>query len=219
MADNWKINPEYKEIKDDPIKSSHDITTTRQSVKELLAHGTPDWVKYPEDYRAFVKESFQAEHEASCDQVAQYKMPGQEILSDRKPRMVNAVATRDFIKKLQDNGIKCFTFQNPGMPQTVGLWAVPMFSNEARYIAYCQVPAMFEWSVLRLDKHNLPNGEDYRGWRTVLCQMIIKEILTEEKAHQIFGEPSGAASTIYRRTLWNWRNGIGRQAPTNQVEL
>jgi len=204
---------------DDPIKSRHDIKTTRQSIKELLANGTPDWLRFPEDYKEFCKESFAAEREQSLAQVAQYKMPGQEILSDPKPRMINIMTTRDFIKKLKDNGVKCITFNNPVMKQTIGLWACPPNSDEMKYIAYCQVPCMYEWSVLRLDKHNLPNGEDYRGWRTVLAQLIIKEILSEKKAHEIFGEPSGAQSVIYRRTLWNFRNGIGRASASSQTEI
>jgi len=204
---------------DDPIKSRHDIKTTRQSIKELLSGGTPDWLRHPEDYKAFAKESFLAEKEQSDAMVAQYKMPGQEILSDRKSRIINIMTTWDFIKKLKDNGVKCITFNNPVMKQTVGLWACPPNSDEMKYIAYMQLPCQYEWSVLRLDAHGLPNGEDYRGWRTVLAQLIVKEILTEQKAHEIFGEPSGAQSVIYRRTLWNFRNGIGRAPASCQTEI
>lgn len=204
--DNFSINPEYKQI-DDPIKSQHDITTTRQSIKELLANGTPDWVRFPHDYRAFVKESFQAEKEASDRQVAEYRMEDQELLTDSKPRKVNILPTRDFVRKLQSNGIKCFTFNNPLMPQTVGLWAKGRLSNEMIYIAYLQVPCMYEWSVLRLDRHGLPNGEDFRGWRTVLLQLIEKGILTENQAHKIFGRPTESlVSRRYRKSLYWFRN-------------
>lgn len=199
---------------DDPIRSHHDLNRTRQSIKELLKDGTPDWVKFPHDYKALAQEWKEYEKQQSDAMVAQYRMPGQEILSDPEPRKINIVNTREFLKRLRDNGVTCFTFYN-GMPGTVGLWACRPNRSEVEYIAYCQVPCMYEWSVLRLDAHGLPNGEDFRGWRTVLSQLIIKEILTEEKAHKIFGEPSGPASVIYRRTLWNFRNGIGRRAPIN----
>jgi hypothetical protein len=198
-------------IVEDPIKSRHDIKTTRESIKTLLAGGTPDWISHPSDYRAFVKESFQAEKEISDSMVTQYKMQGQELLTDAAPRKVNILRSQDFVQKLKDNGVKCFVVYN-GMPQTMGLWACPPFIDEMKYIAYIQIPAMYEWSVLKLDKHNLPAGESFRGWRTVVAQLILKEILTEAKAHEIYGRPAeGTVSKMYRHTLFNFRNGIGRQ--------
>lgn len=216
---NFSINPEYKPT-EDPIKSRHDIKTTRESVKTLLANGTPDWVKFPNEYKAFVQESFAEEREISNTMVRQYKMKDQDILTDTEPRMVNILTTIDFYQRLKNNGVKCFTVYN-GMPQTVGLWAVPKHTNEAKYICYMQVPCMYEWSVLRLDRHGLPNGEDYRGWRTVLSQLIVKEVLTEDQAHKIYGKPveGNPVSKIYRQTLYNFRNGIGRSVEENSSEL
>ena len=198
---------------EDPIKSRHDLKTTRESIKALLANGTPDWVRWPEDFRAFVRESFQAEKEASCEMVEGYKMDGQDILTDDKPRKVKPIHTREFVNKLRANGVKCFTVDN-GLKGTVALWAAR--GQQMTYVCYLQVPAMYEWSVLRLDAHNLPNGEKFRGWRTVLAQLIVKEILTEDKVHEIFGKPvGGVVSSRYRRTLWNFRNG--RRDPNKAV--
>ncbi len=194
-----------------PVQSKHDLTTTRQTIKQLLADGTPDWIRFPNDYRAFVKESFQAEKEVSDQLARQYHMEGQDILTDVKARKVNALLTREFIRKLRSGGVKCFSIDNAFPPQTVALWAIPPHSNEAKYICYLQVPAMYEWSLLKLDRHSVPIGEDFRGWRTVLSQLIIKEIMTEVEAHRVFGQPqSGIVSSLYRRTLWDFRNGIRR---------
>jgi len=93
------------------------------------------------------------------------------------------------------------------MPQTVALWAKPKYSNQVVYIAYLQIPCMYEWSILRLDKHGLPNGEDYRGWRTVIVQLIEKEVLTEQQAHRIFRPPTESiVSRRYRKSLYLFRN-------------
>jgi len=193
----------------DVIKSRHDLATTRESIKALLADGTPNWYKFPNDYKNFVRESFQEEKEISDSQVASYKMEDQHVLTNEVARKVNPMGTRDFILKLRKNGVRCFTIFN-GMSQTVGLWAMRPNAVEPTYVCFLQIPAMYEWSLLRLDHHGLPAGERFRGWRTVLAQLIVKKILTEQKAHQIFGYPTESINgRRYRETLFNYRNGIG----------
>jgi hypothetical protein len=215
MADQQHFIDESKQFTvDDPIRTHSDLKRTRESIKELLKHGTPDWVRFPQDYKYLAQEWIAYEKERSDDAVRQFRMPGQEAYSDATPRKINLMGTWDFLQKLRQNGVQCFTFYN-GMKGTAGLWAAKPNREEVDYVAYVQIPAMYEWSVLRLDEHHLPMGENFRGWRTVLAQLIVREVLTEEKAHKIFGEPSGEQSVFYRRTLWNFRNGIGRKAPIN----
>jgi hypothetical protein len=191
----------------DPYKERHDVRTTRESIKQMLSNGTPNWIKFPNDYKNFVKESFAAAKEESDEQVEGYKMAHQEILTNAKARKVNAIATRDFIQKLRQNGVKCFTVDNGFPPQTVALWAVRPNSNQVQYVCYLQIPAQYEWSVLKVDRHGLPAGEDFRGWRTVLAQLITKGIMTEKKAHAVFGKPTDSeVSLLYRETLYYIRN-------------
>lgn len=206
---------------DNPYQVQRDNRTTQETIKKMLADGTPDWFTHPEDYKNFVKESFQAEKEQSDLLVAGYKMEDQDLLTDVKARMVNPMRSRDFIQKLRDNGVKCFTI-DCGLPGTVGLWcALPtQHGQDAKYICFIQVPAMFEWSVLRTDRHGLPAGEKYRGWRTVLFRLIEENVLTEQQAHKIFGKPTeGVVSRRYRRNLRLLRardRKAGQQESLNQ---
>lgn len=206
----WSINPEYKNPTGE-VKSHHDVKTTQETIKKLLAGGTPDWVSHPEDYRAYAQEAYLAEKEISNNLVTQYKMDGQDLLTDIKARHVNIMPTHIFAQKLTNAGIKNFAMYN-GMAGTVGLWVVRSGTNgfEAKYICYIQVPAMIEWSVLRLDDHGIASGEDYRGWRTVVSQLILKGILTEKRAHEIFGRPTESiVSRKYKQTLWDYRHRFG----------
>lgn len=192
---------------EDPIKSHHDLPTTKASIQQILAGGTPNWVKWPEDYRAFVRESFAAEKEISDEMGEAYHIEDQEDLTNELARKVNPMSTDDFVFKLRKHGIKCFTVYN-GLKGTVGLWCLPPKQvARARYVCYLQIPAMYEWSVLRLDRHNIPVGEKFRGWRTAVMELIKKEILTEYQAHKIFGHPSGDKTfRRYQRSLWELRN-------------
>ena len=208
MRQNEQSLANLPELKGEPWKGHHDLSTTNETIKTLLADGTPDWFSHPEDYKNMAKETILQEKEISNGMAAQYRMQNQDILSHEPSRKLNAMGTRDFVEKLRANGVKCFTIQNtPGLPQ-VGLWAIRKSDGKAIYVAYCQIPAMYEWSILRIDEHGLGAGEKFRGWRTVLCQLVIKGILDEQKAHKIFGEPSGPASSVYRKTLYDFRNGL-----------
>jgi len=193
---------------DQLTKSYHDLNTTRESIKQLLANGTPDWARFPQDYKAMVKEDFQEQKEISDAIAAQYKLEDQDLFENYQARMVNPISTKDFLNKLRANGVKCYIVQNPINRQQGGLWAIPKGrTDKVRYVCYLQLPAMYEWSMVNVNKHGVADGEAYRGWRTVLMEGIKKEIWTEEQAHEWFGAPSNStASSVYRRSLYELRN-------------
>lgn len=192
-----------------PYAGKHDLKTTEATIKEILKDGTPDWIKRPEEYRNFAQEAYLADKEVSDAIAADYKLEDQDLMVNKKARYVNIMGSREFLRKLRINGIKCFTFQNPKIEQQAGLWCETKtpHGSDFKYICYIQIPAMVEWSILRLDNHGLSAGEDYRGWRTVLSELIKKDVLSEQKAHEIFGAPSIAeVSRRYRKTLYLYRN-------------
>ena len=204
---DWSINPEYKPL-ENAFNEHHDVAATSEAIQQMLAGGTPNWVKWPHEYKAYAKECFAAEKENSDRMAAQYKWNDQEMLTNEAARKVNPVSTIEFIKKLKTNGIKCTVMDN-GLKGTLGLWCVPPNrTDKLRYVCFIQVPAMYEWSILRLDDHGIPSGEKFRGWRTVAVQLVEKEIITEQQCHQIFGVPSpNTISARYFRSLWEKRNG------------
>lgn len=193
---------------ENPFNERHDVSATSAAIQEMLKGGTPNWVKWPHEYKSYVKESFAAEKEISDKMSAQYKWDDQEQLTNEVARKINPISTINFMQKLKDNGIKAVLMDN-AMKGTLGLWATPPNRpNFLRYVCYIQVPAMYEWSVLRLDAHHIPNGESFRGWRTVAIQLVEKEIITEQQCHRIFGVPSpNVISARYFRSLWEKRNG------------
>ena len=195
------------QVLDDPWKERHDLKTTRETIKKLLAGGTPAWVRWPKDYKAFAQEAVLADKEVSDKMAFRYKMEDQESLLNEVARKVNPIRTRDFIEKLRNSGVKCYTIDNGFPPATVALWAFKPGTDYVVPVCYLQVPAMYEWSVLRLDHRGLPNGEAFRGWRTVESQLIEKGIISEEQAHQIFGRPAdGPVSRRFRKNLFWLRN-------------
>ena len=197
------------QIVDDPFRAAHNEAAKREAIKEILKDGTPDWYTHPEDYKNFARENYLRDKEESDSMASGYKLEYQELFEDQDAARYNVMSTRAFCLKLMENGLHV-SLTYAGLPQTVGLHVrVPGWSGpEFKYICYLQTPAMPEWSVVKLNEHGVAIGEDYRGWRSVLWSLIKAGILTEEKAHAIFGEPHSLRSKKYRRDLWLLRNGF-----------
>jgi hypothetical protein len=195
---------------DDPIRSMGMANKlTDATIKEMLKGGTPDWFKRPEEYKNFAREEYLAQKEISCNLSSEYHMEDQELLSDEGPRRVNVLPTYKFLRMLKDNGIHVGATEIQGEPQLAGLWAICKTPEGKKpvCIGAIQIPAMYEWSILRLDEWGVSQGEKFIGWRTALCSLITKGALTEQKAHEIFGEPRmNEVSRRYRKTLWQHRN-------------
>lgn len=199
---------------ENPFNEHHDINATHEAIGEMLKDGTPNWVKWPNEYKAMAKESFASHREDSERMAAQYKWADQNCLTDAKARRVNGMTTRDFIeKKLRANGITCALLASDyvshgGLP-TAALWCIPPArKSRLRFVCYVDIPMMFEWSVLKLNQYGIPSGEESRGWRTVAVQLVEKDIITEAQCHKIFGAPpANRISDRYYRTLWEKRHG------------
>ena len=203
-----------------PWEGRHDLKTTRETIKKLLAGGTPNWVRWPKDYRAFAQEAILADREVSERMTRRYRMEDQELLLNEIARKVNPIRTRDFVEKLRQAGVKCYTIDNGFPPSTVALWAFKPGTDHVVPVCYLQVPAMYEWSVLRLDKRGLASGEAYRGWRTVESQLVEKGIISEDKANLIFGKPvDGDVSRRFRRNMFWFRNRRESVSTPEEIEL
>lgn len=191
----------------DAWMSRVDMKTSQETIKKLLAGGTPNWLRWPKEYKAFAQESILADKETSERMARRYKMEGQDMLTNKLARMVNPIGTRDFIQKIRNAGVQCYTIDNGYPPSTVALWAFKPGTDHVVPVCYLQVPAMYEWSILRLDHRGLPSGEDYRGWRTVESELVRKGIVSEAQANDIFGRVAdGPVSKRFRETMHSFRN-------------
>ncbi len=199
---------------ENPFNEHHDVPATQEAIKELLKDGTPNWVKWPNEYKSMAKESFASHREDSERMAAQYKWTDQAVLTDKASRRVNGMMTRDFIEhKLRANGIKCALMQSDwagplGTP-TAALWCVPPTrTDKLRFVGTVDIPMMYEWSILHLDQYGIPADRDTIGWRDLAVALVQKEIISEAQCHRIFGAPPpNKISARYYRTLWEKRHG------------
>ena len=79
-------------------------------------------------------------------------------------------------------------------------------TRRVKLLSSLQYPCGPEWTVMHFNQWNVPVSEKYRGWRTALLQMIIKNVLTEEEVDRAFGPVVlNPASEFYRQQLQSHR--------------
>ena len=188
---------------------SVDRKQTLGFIKELLKGGTPDWYRFPHDYKAMVDEWHREAQENLLEECKAYRVDDQQFLAT--PRRTNMLTASAFMRKLRAGGVKCFSHDSQLGDGSASLFAL----KGEEFIPVCsiQVPLMWEWSLLRIDpKTNLPTGFRDIGWRSAVKCLITEGVLTERRAHEIFGKPAeGAVSRIYRSLLWDFRNQRSKQ--------
>lgn len=183
---------------------------TAATIKEVLKHGTPDWFSHPEDYKAMAQEDYARMKEISDGQVSEYKLPNQHIYMDEGARMRNPLHAKELLFKLRSNGLACCIQQNANsVAGTAGLFAIrPGYEQLGlQLVTTVQVPRMYEWSVLRVDAHGLPDGEKYVGWRNTCAALVRKGFWSEDKVHEVFGLPPNREFAMeYHKSMWLYRN-------------
>lgn len=191
-----------------PLKAGISRSKLDDFVKDILKDGTPAWVSHPEDYRSMVEEETAREFEESCDAVSGYRMEDQEDLTDADASLQNFKNVNTFIEVLRREGFQVKVYQD--RPQTCGLYAIRPGYEQLGYqfVTSMQVPVMPEWGLLHEEEHGVANGEAAIGWRQVLFQLVLKGFATEQRVHEIFGEPTPhQRSNRYRRSMHAVRNG------------
>ncbi len=63
-----------------------------------------------------------------------------------------------------------------------------------------------EFDEIRLDRHGLPSGFAYRGWRSALLAIIRQGVATEREICSVFPFPYGVHGLLWRKYLWEHRH-------------
>lgn len=122
---------------------------------------------------------------------------------DRVGRIMHACV---FINLLRQAGVKCW-YRTHGQAGKITLVVQQHDNIKPEVGCWCMAGFATELSVMRFDEHGIPTTEKYRGWRTCLLQLILKGVISEQKAEEVFGKPpTTPAFARYNRTLRNFRN-------------
>lgn len=158
-------------------------------------------------------EEYRRLFEMNVESRKQYRFAHQEEFKlHREGRILHM---NDFMGKLRAAGLDAWYNTKGGMPKTLGLNvlhagvypACKHTSGEPHFVGFVQVPFMQEYEEMFFDRYDVPLGPKRRGWRTVLLNLVMQGVLTEDKAHEIFGAPdNNIVSRRYREQMHFFRN-------------
>ena len=155
------------------------------------------------------KEELARLHEANEGTSKEYQWIKPEEYKDHAARIGRVMSHEDFINILRKCNVACWYVQHPHPDKATLLFSKNGGPREV--VGWVQLGQMPELSIMSFDKYGVPLAEKRRGWRTVLLQILLKGIISEEKADKIFGRPKQTeAFHRYNSTLQSFRNAGSR---------
>lgn len=205
---------ELEELKQRQLNGSVKSTWWEDYDKELTPDQDPALLEAMAEYATRVsdaeassetKEELARLREASEEAAKEYQWLSPEEYAREGDRIGRIMHSIVFLNKLQQAGVKCWFRTHPQAGKVT--LVVQRKGLEPEVGCWCQLGFAPELSVMRFDEHGVPLAEKYRGWRTCLLQLILKGVISEKKADEIFGKPKTTpAFHRYNRTLQVFRN-------------
>jgi len=139
----------------------------------------------------------------------QYQFVTPAEYADAGARIGQVKHSSTIVRRLQKAGVNCWTRTHPQAGKVT--LVVQRESLPPEVGAWMQIGFMPELTVMRFDDHGVPTTEKFRGWRTVILQLILKGVISEKSADEVFGKPATTpAFHRYNATLQQFRNQGGR---------
>lgn len=156
------------------------------------------------------KEEYARQREMSADVAEEYQFVKPDEYNDAKERIGVIMHASDFLKRLQATGVNCWFARHVQAGKTTLVFVNPL-SKVSEVGCWLMSGNMPELSIMRFDEHGVPLDEAYRGWRTGLLQLILKGVISERKAVEVYGPPKTTkAFHRYNSLLQNYRNAGSR---------
>lgn len=139
----------------------------------------------------------------------QYQWLKPEDYANFDARIGRIMSHAEVINRLRKAGIRCWYTEHPHQDKLtllVGDYWANKKPEVGCWSTYGYAP---ELSVMRFDDHGVPTNEKYRGWRTVLMQLLLHGFITEEQINKYF--PPARQDIEFRKYnmfLYDMRNTL-----------
>lgn len=151
------------------------------------------------------EEELARQREINYELAKQYRWVSPEEYADEGPRIGRIMHSSELIRLLRTKcDLQCWYRTHP-QPRKITL-VVKRDGLEPEVGAWVQFGYMPEFTIMGFDDHGVPLAEKYRGWRTVVLQLILKGFVSEERIDKVFGKAHGPVSDRYQSLLYEFRN-------------
>ena len=145
--------------------------------------------------------------EGNSEVAKEYQWCSPEEYADIQQRFGRIMNHYELINKLRaDCKLRVYYREHPNADKLTLLYSDEYSNKKPEIACWVQRGWMPEYTIMGFDDHGVPLAEKYRGWRTVLLQMILKGIITEKAAHKVFGEANLPCAERYNTILRSYRN-------------
>lgn len=178
-----------------------------EKLSEEMAEEVAEYAKHyyedgPVDNQTQEELCFQ--REVNTDLAKQYQWLEPEEYADIEQRIGIVMTAGQFITKLRGAGVTCWYLQHPQAQKATLVYQEG--TKEPQVGCWVQQGQMPELSIMNFDRYGIPLAERRRGWRTCLLQLIMKSVISEDKAVEVYGKPKTTpAFDRYNATLYEWR--------------
>jgi hypothetical protein len=148
----------------------------------------------------------------NSEAVKRQRWDHQDDYRDCKARVGRAMASGEFLGRIKKL-VPCLHFTDGRLENDIAIFRTypcpqpQLDGRDFEYLFYCPSGNLPEYSIYEFDERDILVRERLRGWRTVLLRLIRSGLLTIEQSDREFGAACGAASTVWYRRLYEYRNG------------
>jgi hypothetical protein len=137
-----------------------------------------------------------------------YQWLSPDEYEDETARIGRIMHSSELIKKLTEECRLNARYKSHPQPKRITLLVDSTQGIKGMEVAcWVQFGYMPEFSICNFDDHGVVLQEAYRGWRTVLLQLLVKHMIDEETVNRVFGEAVGPASRKYHQIMQGFRKG------------
>jgi len=146
--------------------------------------------------------------EGNSEIAKEYQWVKPEEYADEAARVGRVMSHEEFIRILRNKlHLTCF-YREMNHPQKIALWATKREGLVPESVGWVKRGLTTELSIMRFDDHGVPVDEKFRGWRSVLMNLVMKGFLKEHDVRKVFGRAKGSCSEKYNSFMQQFRTVV-----------
>jgi hypothetical protein len=138
-----------------------------------------------------------------------YRLSDHNMLKNLHMRSGQWMHASELILKVQKLNRGIFVQQQINYPEEWGFYADVL--GRQTYVSGFSKYWMREFSAIVVDDRNLMEGDELRGWRTVLLRLLSFGVLSWRSISRTFGDSEGVNASRWRAATQMYRENYGWQ--------